>query len=209
LAQRDLRDAEAAESNLFEAGRLIRAYERAVIQNAPPAERETLRNAAESFIASVRRWPSGGLQSLKQALARADSVSDADDEARERALRMLCIRCEIYSSTATPPEDESLRQDLQMRLLMEDMGQGSHTDDRVWNAMLLEWIGIGAVAPAVHEDLERRFMRCLAKRPTKAQQEAQYQRHGRGDARAERDPSERKAGRGQRRGAGRRPESDA
>ena len=52
-----------------------------------------------------------------------------------------------------------------MRLLMERMGQASHADDRDWDAMLLEWIGIGAVAPEVHEELERRFMRCLAKRP--------------------------------------------
>ncbi len=68
LAQQDLRDAEAAESNLFEAGRHIRAYERAVMQDAPPAERETLRNAAEAFMAGVRRWPQGGLQALQAGI---------------------------------------------------------------------------------------------------------------------------------------------
>jgi len=164
LAQQDLRDAEAAESNLFEAGRHIRAYERAVMQDARPAERETLRNAAVDFIAGVRRWPKGGLQALKQALARADSASDPDDGAREGALRMLCIRCEIHSSTPTPPEDEALRRDCQMRLLMAGMGQANHADDQDWDAMVLEWIGIGAMAPEAHEDLQRRFMRCLAKR---------------------------------------------
>ena len=165
MAQQDLRDAEAAESNLFEAGRYIRAYERAVIQDARPAERETLRNAAVDFIAGVRRWPKGGLQALKQALARADSAPQSDDEAREGALRMLCIRCEIHSSTPTPPEDEALRRDCQMRLLLAGMGQASHADDRDWDAMVLEWIGIGAIALEAHENLQRRFMRCLAKRP--------------------------------------------
>ena len=38
LADQDLRDAEAAESNLFEAARHIESYERAVMQGAPPAE---------------------------------------------------------------------------------------------------------------------------------------------------------------------------
>ena len=37
--------------------RLIRAYERAVMQGAPAAERAALKDAAESFIAGVRRWP--------------------------------------------------------------------------------------------------------------------------------------------------------
>jgi len=192
LAQQGLRDAEAADSNLFEAGRHIRAYERAVMQNAPPAERETLRTAAEGFIAGVSRWPKGGLQALKQALARADSASDPDDEARERALRTLCVRCEILSSTPTPSEDEALRRDCQMRLLMERMGQASHTDERDWDDMLLAWIGIGAIAPETHEDLQRRFMRSLAKRPAKSPRGSPFQGHGLGDARAERDPSERK-----------------
>jgi len=135
---------------------------------------------------------------LKLALTRADSASGADDSARESALRMLCIRGEILSSTPTPPEDEARRHDHEMRLLVESMGQGGHADDRDWDALLLEWIEIGAAAPDVHEDLERRFMRCLAKRPSKASQEAQYQRHGRSDARAERDPGGRKAGRDRR-----------
>jgi hypothetical protein len=165
LAQQDRRDTEAAEANLIEAARHLRAYERAVMQDAPAAEREALKAAAEAFMAGVRRWPKGGQQALKQAVARAESVSAADVESRENALRMLCIRCEILSATPTPPEDEARRHDYQMRLLMESMGQGVHPDEQDWDALLLEWIGIRAVAPAVYEDLERRFMHCLAQRP--------------------------------------------
>jgi hypothetical protein len=200
LAEQDLRDAAAAGSNLLEAARHIRAYERAVMQKASPGERETLRNSAEVFIAGVRRWPSGGLQALKQALARADSASDPDDEARESALRMLCIRCEIHTSTPTPAEDEELRRDCQMRLLMAGLGQARRMDDRDWDAMLAEWIGIGAVAPETHEDLERRFMRSMAQRPVKGLREAPFQGHDSGNARAARDPGERK---GRRDGRGR------
>ncbi len=80
-----------------------------------------------------------------------------------------------------------------MRLLMERMGQASPMDERDWDAMLLEWIGIGAVAPETHDELERRFMRCLAKRPAKSAAGSAFQNHGGGSARAERDPGERQA----------------
>jgi hypothetical protein len=162
------------------------------MQEAPSAERETLKSAVESFMAGVHRWPKGGLQALKQALTRADSASSADDEAREQALRMLCIRLEILSSTPTPPEDEALRQDYQMRLLQESLGQGRHADVQAWDSMLLEWIGIGAVAPEVHEDLQRRLVRCLAKRPAKSSTESQF-RNFKGDDRPARDSNDRTA----------------
>ena len=206
LARQDSRDAEAAESNALEAARLVRAYERAVMQDAPDAERETLKSAVESFMAGVHRWPKGALQVLKQALTRADSASAADDATREQALRMLCIRMEILSSTPTPPEDETLRQEYQMRLLMESLGQGIKAQAQTWDAMLLEWIGIGAVAPEIHDDLQRRFVRCLAKRPAKDSAESQFRNH-KGDDRPARDPDDRKArrdGRGRPDAGGRR-----
>ncbi len=197
LAQLDQRDAESAESNLFEAARHIRAYERAVLQAAPDTEREALRNAAESFMAGVTRWPKGGLQALKQALTQADSASAADGESRERALRTLCIRGEILSSTPTPAIDATLRSDYEMRLLMEGLGQARQADDRDWDAMRLEWIAIGAVAPELHEDLEKRFLRCLAKRPAHSAPGAQFQNHSGRDRepRRERDSGDRKSSR--------------
>ena len=190
-AQQDLRDIQAAESNLFEAARLIQAYERAVVQDAPPDEREAMKEAAERFIAAVQRWPKSGLAALKQALARADCASEPDDAARERALRTLCIRCEILGSTPTPPEDEALRREYQMRLLMQGLGQASRADEQDWDAMLAEWIGIGAVAAEVHEHLQRRFMLGMAKRPAKSPRAPAYQDRGRVNARAERVGNER------------------
>jgi hypothetical protein len=193
LAQQDLRDAEAAESNVFEAARHIQAYERAVMQDAPAEQRASLRSAAESFIAGVARWPKASLQALQQALSRAESASAGDGESRAKALRMLCIRGEILTSTPTPPADEELRREYQMQLLMQGLGQASQTDDRDWDAMLLEWIGIGAVAPEVHEDLQRRFVRCLAHRPAQHSAGSRFQDQRGGNVRAERDPGERKS----------------
>jgi hypothetical protein len=175
MAQQHAREAEQAFTNLFEAARRIQAYERAVTQNAEPSERETLKQAAEAFIASVQRWPKGGLQAVKETLAKAGSISDADSEARERALRTLCIRCEIQTENPTPPEDEVLRREYQVQRLVQGMGQGSQADDGDWDAMALEWIRIGAISPAIHESLQSRFMRCRAKRPVRSPQRSTFQ----------------------------------
>jgi DNA repair protein SbcC/Rad50 len=164
-----------------------------VMQDAPAEQRASLRSAAESFIAGVARWPKASLQALQQALSRAESASAGDGESRAKALRMLCIRSEILTSTPTPPADEELRREYQMQLLMQGLGQASQTDDRDWDAMLLEWIGIGAVAPEVHEDLQRRFVRCLAHRPAQHSAGSRFQDQRGGNVRAERDPGERKS----------------
>lgn len=176
LAQQDQRDAAAGESNLFEAARRVRAYERSVLQGAPAEDREALRVAVDEFIAGVPRWPKGGLQALRQALLRADSI-DGNEGAREKSLRLLCIRAEILASVPTPADDAALRGDYEMRLLMEGLGQARQADDRDWDAMRLEWIGIGAVATTVHDALEQRFRGCLAKRPTPTPHDATYRNH--------------------------------
>jgi len=159
VAEQHARDAEQSVMNLLEAGRRTRAYGWAVARNADASEREALKQAAETFIASIQDWPKGGLQAVKETLAKSGSLSEADAKSREKALRMLCIRSEIYSETASPPEDEALRREYQVQRLMQGMGQGSHADDGDRDAMILEWIRIGAVQPAVHENLQERFMR--------------------------------------------------
>jgi hypothetical protein len=141
-----------------------------VVRNAELSEREALKKAAEAFIAGVQRWPKGGLQAVKEALEQAGSASGADRAARETALKMLCVRCEIYSEMPTPPEDEPLRREYQVQRLMQGMGQGSHTDEGDWDAMILEWIRIGAVSPAVHESLQSRFMQCREKGALRSRQ---------------------------------------
>ena len=161
------RNAEAAEANVVAAARHVRAYQRAVIQGAADTEREALKTAADAFIAGVPRWPNKGiLQALRQALARTDSAefAKADDAAREQALRKLCIHAEILSASATPPEDAGLRRDHEMQLLRQGLGQARQVDDRDWEAMRLQWLGLGATEPAVHDELERRFLHCLARR---------------------------------------------
>jgi hypothetical protein len=170
IAQQHVRDAEQCYANLFEAARQLSAYHWAAVRNADPAERDALKQAAEAFIASVQRWPKGGHQALKEILARAPSGADAQGQASAADLRMLCIRAEINSDTPTPPEDEALRREFQVRRLMQGMGQGGRSDDADWEALALDWIRAGAVAPDLYETLQARFMRAWAKRPAQPAQ---------------------------------------
>jgi hypothetical protein len=164
-AEQHARDTEQSFTNLFEAARSVNAYEWAVLQGAEPSDRETLKQSAESFIAGVRQWPKEGLKAIKESLARSGSSAAADLGAREKALRLLCIRGEIRSEISTPAEDEALRREHQVQRLMQGMGQGAGADHREWDAMALEWVRTGAVAPDLHDKLRDRFMRCWEKRP--------------------------------------------
>lgn len=167
LAGLEQRAIDAVETNVRAAAKHVRAYQRAVIQCATDAEREVLRTAADAFIAGVPRWPNKVTrQALQQALVRTDSAEFAteDDAARELALRRLCVHAEILSAAATPPEDAGLRREGELELLRQGLGQARRMDDRDWEAMRLEWLCMGAVAPEVHDELERRFVQCLARR---------------------------------------------
>jgi hypothetical protein len=168
VAKQHERDEEQSFSNLIEAGRHVQAYAWAAAQNADALEQETLKRAAETFIAGVQRWPKGGLQAIGETFAKAGSMPRADAETGEKALRTLCIRCEIHSEMPTPPEDEVLRREYQVQRLMRGMGQGTHVDEGDWDAIALEWIRSAAVAPALHEILRTRFLRCRENRPARS-----------------------------------------
>jgi Domain of Unknown Function (DUF349) len=163
VAQQHVRDMEQSFTNLFEASRSVAAYEWAVLRGAESSDRETLKQSAESFIAGVRQWPKEGLKAIKDSLAQSGSGADVDLGARERALRLLCVRGEIQSEIPTPAEDEALRREHQVQRLMQGMGQGVGADHGEWDGMALEWIRIGAIAPDLHDSLRDRFMRCWGK----------------------------------------------
>jgi hypothetical protein len=156
-ARLQARDAEAAVGHLFAAARLVRTLEWAVVQGASSAEREALQQAADSYIAGVSLWPKGGLQAVTNALATAGSASHVGLDARERSLRLLCVRAELDADQPSPAEDDALRRDFQVQRLMHSLGQGHRGEDR--DDMMLEWVKIGAVAPALYDNLAARFMR--------------------------------------------------
>lgn len=169
LADLERRDAETAESRLLAAIRQLRAYQRSVLKSAAADERDARRSAAEDSICGLQRSPGKGvLQALRQGLARADApdfaAANADDAGRERELRRLCVRAEIFGGGATPAADAALRREQELQLLRQGLGQALRLDDRDRDAMRLEWLDVVAVAPALHDELEQRFLRSLGRR---------------------------------------------
>jgi hypothetical protein len=142
--------------DLFEAARRIHAYGWALARAAPESERDALKRAAETFIAGVSQWPRGGAEALTGAWANADAAVHTDPET---ALRMLCIRREILADLPTPPQDQALRRDHQMRRLVERMGQRSEAAADEFETLALEWVRVGGVAPDTYDSLLERFRR--------------------------------------------------
>jgi hypothetical protein len=157
IARQHARDAERSWHDLFEAANHVRAYRLAAARGLAPEQLGRLKEAAETYIASVQRWPKSGLDILKQGLAAGHST---DFAANEASLRMLCIRAEVLTDTPTPAEDQTLRREYQLQRLVKNMGQGLRPDETQLDAMAIEWVSVGPVEDAAYEPLLQRFLRC-------------------------------------------------
>jgi DNA-binding ferritin-like protein len=146
--------------DLLEAARHIHGYGRAVARAASESERAALRGAAETFIAGISQWPKGAAEALTDAWTSAEAGAGAGAGVHadpETALRMLCIRRELLADLPTPPEDQDLRRDHQMRRLVEHMGQHSEPAADEVETLALEWVRVGGVAPERYQALLERF----------------------------------------------------
>lgn len=157
VARQHGRDAERGWSDLFEAANHVRAYRLAAARGLDTEQLGALKEAAETFMASVQRWPKGGQDAVRRELSREQP---ADLAANESALKMLCIRAEMLTDTPTPQEDQALRREYQLQRLVQGMGQGARTDEVSLDTMAIEWIGVGPVEDAAYEPLLQRFRRC-------------------------------------------------
>lgn len=164
VARQHARDAEQGWSDLFEAADQIRAYRLALARHQDAAQIASLKAAAEAGISAARRWPNGGLEALRTALADERATGPA---ANESALRMLCIRAEILADLPTPPEDQALRRDYQLQRLVQNLGQGPRADATELDTLAIEWLGVGPVEDAAYAPLLTRFRRCREHRQAK------------------------------------------
>ena len=160
LSEQRARDAELSFEHLFEAASCIRAYGRAVAQNADYLERAALKQAAETLIAGVPHWPKGAAAALQEAWVKADATAEPGMAANETELRTLCIRSEIAANLPTPPEDQARRRDYQLQRLVQSMGQGRDALHDEPDDLALVWVRIGPVTAAAHESLLARFLQC-------------------------------------------------
>ena len=73
---------------------------------------------------------------------------------------MLCIRAEILTDRPTPPEDQPLRREYQVKRLIQSMGQGIAADEAQLDTMAIEWVGVGPTDEGAYERLLTRFQGC-------------------------------------------------
>jgi len=156
------RDAEQSWTDLFDAANHVRAYRLAAVRNEDAAQRDALRQAAETHIAGVSRWPKGAREAIKQAFAADGAKADdaKDVAANETALRMLCIRAEILTDRPTPAEDQQLRREYQVQRLIKGMGQGISAEVTQLDTLALEWVRVGPTDAAAYDALLARFRQC-------------------------------------------------
>jgi hypothetical protein len=152
------RDKAQAWNTVLDAGDKIRLYRLAVAQNN--ATQESARQEALAFIDGVSYWPKGAVQVLKNVVAKPGVV---DIAANENELRTLCIRAEILTEMPTPEADRAFRRNYQLQRLMKGLGQAPTSKKDELDAMVFEWISIGATSNAVYAELLDRFTRCRLK----------------------------------------------
>jgi hypothetical protein len=159
VAEMRARDKRQSFTNMLEAARHIHAYGYAKAQGAESAELEARKQAAESHIAGITTWPKGAAQLLKEAWQKAEAAVAGDLPGNEKALRLLCIRSEIFADQPTPAEDQPLRREHQMQRLTMRMSERTEQRDDDWETLALAWVRVGPVEPKAHADLLARFVR--------------------------------------------------
>jgi hypothetical protein len=162
IAAQQARAAQRVWTDLFEVVNRVRALALSAVRRAGDDERDALKQAAATAVAALGQWPKGTRAVVERQLAQAATGTvDGDIAANEAALRSLCVRAEILADQASPPEDQSLRQALQLQRLVQSMGQGMRSDASQLEALLHEWITVGPAEAAAYTLLKERFGRCI------------------------------------------------
>jgi hypothetical protein len=141
----------------------VQAYEHAIIDQQPTEECEKQRTFVDSAIAGLAHPPRSALAALENRWRRGVAGEVGSDRAaNEAALRLLCVRAELLSDLPTPPEDQELRSEYQMKRLVAAMGQGERPGPGDIEALALEWLEVGPVEPGAYQALRQRFENCWA-----------------------------------------------
>lgn len=171
VAQQDrTRAVNRAWSALFDAAAAIRAYAFAQLEGAAEERLEAQRAAVTAALAGIAAAPKPARTALEKCWARLgaagpaapaadDTAADATANATNNAatLRLLCIRAELATERATPPEDTERRREHQLRRLVESRNLGADTAPENVDDLAIEWLGVGATDPALEAPLRARF----------------------------------------------------
>lgn len=143
---------------LFGAAAAIRAFAWARSAGEPAERVEALRSAACAALGGLGAAPKFARTTLEKRWAKVEAGEEAADAtANAAALRLLCIRAELATGRATPPEDAERRREFQLRRLVESRNLGADTAPEDVAALTVEWLTVGAVDPALEAPLRARF----------------------------------------------------
>jgi hypothetical protein len=160
LAQLRASEKSQAWEHVLNAADRIRLYRLAIVAGATPEECAARQADAQVYIDGVSQWPKGALQALRAALAQPGSP---DIAANEAALRTLCIRAELLTDTPTPAGDTAFRRDYQLQQLLKGLGQARAASNQDLEAMVFEWLAVGATSDALYAQLLERFRNCRSR----------------------------------------------
>ena len=155
-AQRAL-DRAASWDHVFAAADHMRLVRLAAATGAAAEERDARLRDAQAFIDAVPQWPKGTQRMVVSELAREGG---ADLTANETALRVLCIRAEMFTGMPTPETDHGLKREWQLQQLTKGFGQGRGATPDSQETLLTEWLGAGPVGDDAYAGLRERFRRC-------------------------------------------------
>lgn len=141
---------ERQRQQLFNAAEAVRAVELASLEGS---DTTAAREEAEIAMAAVEHWPGDSRAQLTRRLEQAGELTAAKQAENLEAARLLCIRAEILHEQESPEEDRDRRMNYQMQRLQEGLGQ---TDDSV-ESLLLEWLGLAAIADPDYPQLLARL----------------------------------------------------
>ena len=160
VAQLRAREKSQAWEQVLEAANRIRLYRLAAAAGAASEECAARKADAQGYIDGISQWPKGALQALRAALVQPGSP---DIAANEAALRTLCIRAELLTDTPTPAGDAAFRRDYQLQQLLKGLGQARAASNLELEAMVFEWLAVGATSDALYAQLLERFRNCRSR----------------------------------------------
>jgi hypothetical protein len=162
MRQQRLRMQREANSRVFAAHRLVRAYASAVTGSDAGAEHDALRTAAVIAVATLDPVAKEARAVLERQVAAVGARTLGLDVLHNaEALRLLCVRAELLAGLESPPEDLELRRKHQMERLVASMGRGEPHMSGTAAELLLEWLAVGSVEDSVYSAMQARFVRAL------------------------------------------------
>ena len=162
--QRDrAQSASRAANTLFDAAVAMRAFATARAGGVAEDELAGHREAVAAALATLGAAPRMQRVGLERHWSKlATTATPFDPDANAAALRLLCVRAEIASGRETPAGDRDLRREYQMKRLLASRNLGADTGPEDLDALTLEWLATGPVAPELELELRARFLRCRA-----------------------------------------------